>query len=158
MPALAATNVTVTMGTRDRDFARAGTLKNLSIASIAFGDGVLTYPADGVPLPALGVFGIHREMDLLPIESSANGFVYKYDRTNHKLKIFTQGVTTGSTQVSPHEPTEPTVAIENSAGADQAALLFGAAADTAYDFGPLKELPATIAPAAVTIRALVIGE
>jgi len=156
MADLTADDVTVSIGSRDKDFARIGSLKNLSIASIAFGDGVLTYPTGGVPLPAIGHFGLNKQMDLLiPQQPSDNGFIYKYDATNHTLLIYTQGVVTGSTSVS---PSGVGAKIENSASSAGNPELVGASPDLTYDFGPLIELPTTITPAAVTIKALVVGE
>ena len=155
MADITADDVTVSIGSRDKNFAQGGASKNMTIASITFGDGALTYPTGGVPMPAIGHFGMHLEMDMMVMESSANGFHYKYDRTNHTMKIFTQGVTTGSTGVSPGSTG---ALIEDSAAAEGLAELLGGSPDTTYDLGAMIELPATITPAEVTLRALVIGE
>lgn len=58
-------------------------------ASVAFGDGVLTYPAGGVPLTKaqLGLPTV-LESVLLVDPASANGFVYKYDQANEKIRIY----------------------------------------------------------------------
>lgn len=58
MPALVAANVTVTV------LERWITAKKRWVrGTIAFGDGALTYPTAGVPLPAIGQFGFVRNMD-----------------------------------------------------------------------------------------------
>ncbi len=57
--------------------------------SISFGDGVLTYPAGGIPLLKgnLGCPNEVRSLDLFSPDSS-NGFVYKYDLANNKIRIY----------------------------------------------------------------------
>lgn len=57
--------------------------------TVAFGDGVLTYPAGGVPLAA-GQLGCPSEIRSLELFSpaSANGLVYKYDQANNKIRIY----------------------------------------------------------------------
>jgi len=87
MADLASTDVTVTLNPQDKDFLAMG--KCISFPSIAFGDGALTYPAGGIPLPAMGNFGMKKEIKRMFIEQPANGNSYHYDHTNHKLRIFT---------------------------------------------------------------------
>ncbi len=60
-----------------------------AVFSIAFGNGTLTYPAGGVPLTKanLGCPAFVKEFLLLD-PASANGFIYKYDRANEKLRIY----------------------------------------------------------------------
>ena len=90
MTALASSDVTVTVGVRDRDIGRGGMSKCLGVAQIAFGDGALTYPTGGIPLPAIGNFGLLRQMDFGALEPPpGDGYVYKYDRENHKILIYT---------------------------------------------------------------------
>lgn len=75
---------------------------------IVFGDGALTYPTGGVPMPAKGVFGMVRELEALSFydPAHANGFVYKYDRDNNKLLIYAE------TTVATNQPLlEATVAL-----------------------------------------------
>lgn len=57
--------------------------------TIAFGDGALTYPAGGIPLTAakLGCPSEIRKLDLFS-PASGNGFVYKYDQANAKIRIY----------------------------------------------------------------------
>ncbi|MBU2550230.1 MAG: hypothetical protein KKB20_17610 [Proteobacteria bacterium] len=154
MTAIASTDVVVTVSARDRDVS-PGMFKNFTIARVAFGNGSLTYPTGGVPLPAIGAFGFLREIQFLAIQEAANGFVYKFDQANHKIKIYTQGVVTGSTGAAVNENG---ALVENSAAAEGAPRIPNTVADTTYDLGPLIELPAAIAPAAVTLKLLMVGE
>ncbi len=57
--------------------------------TIAFGDGALTYPANGVPLTAakMGCPNEIRSVDLFS-PASADGFVYKYDQANNKIRVY----------------------------------------------------------------------
>ncbi len=87
MADLAATDVTITIEER---YARGGTKQKRHRVKIAFGDGALTYPAAGVPLPAAGFFGLARSMDhLILIDTNdASGLMWKYDRENKKLRAW----------------------------------------------------------------------
>jgi len=154
--AFAATDVTVTIDIRDVDIGRRGMDKNIILCSITFGDSSETYATGGIPLPAIAQFGLHTRMDRMHIQSDPDdGFVYKFDRTNHKLKIFTQGVVTGSTGVSSGSTSS---LIENSASAEGTAELVGGSPDTTYDLGPMIELPNGTAPDETTLELTIIGE
>jgi hypothetical protein len=58
--------------------------------TIAFGDGVNTYPVNGVPLPARGLFGMVRFLERLLLDSPSpgDGFVYKWDSINNSIRIY----------------------------------------------------------------------
>lgn len=58
-------------------------------ANLVFGDGALTYPAGGVPLTkaSLGLPVVLESMALVD-PASANGFIYKYDSANEKIRIY----------------------------------------------------------------------
>ncbi|HAJ28117.1 MAG TPA: hypothetical protein DCG53_12885 [Syntrophus sp. (in: bacteria)] len=154
--ALAAANVTVTVNPGDRDLGGGGASKNFTMASLAFGDGALTYPANGVPLPAIGAFGFHKAIHMgIVVSDPDKGFVYKYDKTNHSIRIYTQGAVTGATAAASNE--NGALAL-NSAAAEGAVRLPHTAPSTIYDLGPMIELPATVAPAATSLQMLLIGE
>jgi hypothetical protein len=87
MVALTAANVTVTVEKRVIESQR-----KRNRVKIVFGDGALTYPTGGVPMPAKGVFGMVRELESLTFYdmAHANGFVYKYDRDNNKMVIYAE--------------------------------------------------------------------
>jgi hypothetical protein len=87
MVALTAANVTVTV--RERRI-QSGLKKRRHALTLAFGDGALTYPAGGVPMPGFAALGFQRFLDTIDITdaASANGFLYKYDEVNNKLRIY----------------------------------------------------------------------
>ena len=63
--------------------------KRRNIIDITFGNGALTYPAGGIPLvkEKLGM-AVTVESLLLVDPASANGYVYKYDSANVKVRIY----------------------------------------------------------------------
>lgn len=86
MTALAASNVTITVAPGDRHVL--GKLR-MCKGSMAFGDGALTYPHGGVPMPSVGYFGMNREVSMLDVvDASGNGLIYRYDQANRKVKVF----------------------------------------------------------------------
>jgi hypothetical protein len=161
MADLAATDVTVTISNRDKNIFGPPPAKKAVIAQLEFGDGSKLYPSGGVPLPAKEQFGFKREVAFGRIEDApGDGFVYKYDRSNHKIRIYTMGIVTDATGGSVLNNDTQCYYIENSASALSASLLImgASAADTIYDMGPLIELPTTVAPSSTTLRILLIGE
>lgn len=108
MTALAYTDVTITVSSRNRDFGAAGIPKNMTVADLAFGDGSLTYPSGGVPIGssaanALARLGFVKDLDIGLIEDApANGYVYKFDRANRKVRIWqSAGFTPAGTVAAP---------------------------------------------------------
>jgi hypothetical protein len=95
MPALAATDVTVTIpaayGMRIDGSGRrhvAGTL--------TFGNGALTYPTAGVPLPAVGAFGMRVTMQQLHIygnNARTVDYMPRYNKAAHKLLLYEEEAT-----------------------------------------------------------------
>jgi len=155
MTALASTDVTVSLSNRNKDIGHGRIGKNISIADITFGNAALTYPTGGVPLPDKAQFGFSREIAFGVPEEYGDGFTYKYDRTNHKLQIYTQGIVTGSTTIANNEDG---ALLEDSAATEGLPRIPHTAVDTTYDIGPLIELPTGIAPAAKTVRMMFVGE
>ena len=86
MVAMASTDLTITVGVRRQN----STKRRSHYVTIAFGNGALTYPAGGVPFPSYKSFGFARFMDTINLQdpSNADGFIYKYDQTNQKLRIY----------------------------------------------------------------------
>jgi hypothetical protein len=153
MAALASSDITVSAIAQNR--WRVGP-KTFVLADITFGNATLTYPSGGVPLPTKNYFGFKKEVQIGIVEgASANGFVYKYDRANHKIRIYNQGLTTGATAAT--TCANGAVAV-NETGAETVVRLSGTAISTTYNLGALKEVGATFAPAAQTVRILFIGE
>lgn len=63
-----------------------------AVFSVAFGNGVLTYPANGIPLTKakLGC-PVSLEKFILLSPSPGDGYVYKYDSTNTSIRIYQTG-------------------------------------------------------------------
>jgi len=56
--------------------------------SLVFGDGALTYPTGGVPITK-GNLGCPNVIESFIMEGTgANGFIYKYDQANEKIRIY----------------------------------------------------------------------
>ena len=84
MADIASTNVTYTKQSMDiQDKYREAVFK------LQFGNGILTYPAGGVPLlkAKLGMPNELRSLDLMDMDDS-NGLLYKYDFETAKLRIY----------------------------------------------------------------------
>lgn len=155
MAAISSANVTVSPKSGCVDIAPKSH-KIMGIFDVTFGDGALTYPAGGVPLPSIGTFGFKRQVQFgLVQQPVSNGFLYKYDPDSHKVKIHTQGVVTGATAAAANTDGAKVL---DSAGTEAFPRLPGTAASTTYDLGGLIEMPATVAPAAVTVSLFLIGE
>lgn len=86
MAALTADDVTVTLLPEDVDFTQQ--LRKLNLVTLSFGDGSKTYPSGGIPLPDKGRFGMSREIRFMLFADPNNGYLYVYDRTHHKLRIY----------------------------------------------------------------------
>ncbi len=92
MAELASTDITVTVNAQDRNCAGVGANKDIVVATIAFGDGALTYPTTGIPLPAIGAFGLHKAIDFMAVQGALGvGYSYAYDSTNHSIEIWDAG-------------------------------------------------------------------
>jgi hypothetical protein len=157
MSELAAINVAVTVNPGDREIAGGGAFKNMSLVSIAFGGGALTYPANGIPLPAIGVFGFRKAINFASImPAPGDGFVYKYDKTNHSIRVYTQGVKTGATAAGGE--TDVGALAKNSLGVEGVSRIINTVASTTYDLGQMIEIPAAIVLPATTLDMFLIGE
>lgn len=130
MADLAAADVTLTIALRDRGTAGK---KHRIQGTMAFGDGVKTYPAGGIPMPAFGNFGMKRNLDTLIFHDpgSADGLLYKYDKTNAKLRVYWPTGGGG---------TAPTAAETNPIAASGATAVTSSAAQAPINAGQAKEL------------------
>ena len=81
MADIGATNVTYTI----RDTQKWGK-KKLILASLAFGNGVLTYPSGGVPLTTTK-FGVENVNSVQVLESNGKALIYEWDRSANTLRI-----------------------------------------------------------------------
>lgn len=151
MADLAAGDVTITVEERSIQ----GNKKRNRV-KITFGDGALTYPSGGVPLPAIGKFGMMRSLDylLLSDDDDSKGTIWKYDKENRKLRAYVQGATVGAAGAQTLDDFPVTAG-------------FGVTADTHLSLkagsatvriGDLKEaVAATDAPPATVLYAEAVG-
>jgi len=60
------------------------------LLTVAFGDGAKTYPAGGIPLSGLSAAGFPNQILAIELvdDGSANGYLYKIDLANKKLRIY----------------------------------------------------------------------
>lgn len=86
MPDIAAANVTITANQQDR--VQVGRYK-MGIVKIQFGDASLTVPAGGaVPLPAIGYFGMNKELTALIVYGGKGPYEFSFDKANHTLIVY----------------------------------------------------------------------
>lgn len=155
MADLASTDLTLTLQSQHRD----GTRK-VHVYKIEFGDGALTYPAGGVPLPAKESFGMAHELAYLRVIDSddSQGIVWKYDYANKKLRGYIQGVDVSAAGAAtlddfPINTTNETLAT----GSLSVSLNNNAGTGKKY-FGRLLELASAGSPvAAQTLYAEAVG-
>lgn len=88
MAAITAADVTVTLNPEDIDRSPDGRIGIRTFPIVQFGDGVTQYVALGVPMPPIGAFGFHFAIKRAYIEQPGNGFIYSFDRANHKVRIW----------------------------------------------------------------------
>lgn len=84
-----------------------------------------------------------------------SGYAFEWDKTNSKIKVFTQGLTTGATAAA--DSTSGALLI-NDAGAEGAFRAMGTAISTTYKLGAMKEVTATTDLSALTgVSFIAIG-
>lgn len=154
MADIAAADVTVTI---QKVGPIAGTYERRNKVKITFGDGALTYPANGVPLPAIEKFGLKRDLDQLLISDGddASGIIWKYDKENKKFRGYLQGVTVGAAGAATMDDFPLDTTADPLATAVSVSLTNNTGAGTKY-LGKMKEL-GNVAIAAHTIYAEAVG-
>lgn len=94
MTAFASTDVSIALPPTQVDMFPGS--KKVTLATLTFGDAALTYATGGVPLPAIGKFGMKSSIDMMIIQNPVSPLLaYAYDATNHKLLIFDEDDTSG---------------------------------------------------------------
>jgi hypothetical protein len=156
MTAIASTDVIVTITSRERSGKQVKVL-----GTIAFGDGSLTYPSGGVPLPAKSYFRLSSISRMNLTGDSASGYVFKYDYANHKITVFNTNthahdflVKGGTAAASTDALNIKTAIVGKEAATDATAL--GADSATkggvlAAAAGAMAALGTAITPAAITL-------
>lgn len=153
MASLVAEDVTITTST----VTHKGGRREVEV-SVAFGDGIDTYPSGGVPMPTRESWGmVERLSDFFMTDASnALGNIYKYDKTNNKIRIYEQGFRTGSTSTTTNE--NGALAEGGVDGLTEVDIrLPKTSINTTYQLGALKEFTATSKPAAVTLKGYAYG-
>lgn len=112
MAAITAADVTVTLNPEDIDRSPDGRIGIRTFPTVQYGNGVLTYPALGIPMPAIGKFGFHFAIKRAYIENPGNGYIYSFDRANHKVRIWL-GAARDAITVANHVGVAPTGNIAN---------------------------------------------
>jgi hypothetical protein len=106
MANLAASDITVTILNKRRENGRS----HFNV-KLAFGNGVLTYPAGGVPI-SKGVLGCPNVIESLTVyDSGTSGYKWSYDAANEKLVAMQAPAQTHS-----HDLTLKNAAVADSAG------------------------------------------
>ena len=154
MAALASTDVTLTV-TEVANFVR----RIPPLVKIAFGDGALTYPSGGVPLPTTpaswGLRGVLNYIVLVDADD-ATGIVWKYDYVNKKLRGYLQGITVEAAGAATVDDFALDTTADPLATAVSLSLTNNTGAGVKY-FGNMIELTTTQAPAAQTLYAIAYG-
>lgn len=161
MAAIASSDLTLTLQTSFREGTRKA-----AVYRIAFGDGSLTYPSGGVPLPSAASFGMTWELTYVRLldHDDASGIIWKYDYANKKLRGYIQGTVISAAGAATlddyaiNTATETLAAAANQPGGGAVVLGLGntTAAGTIY-IGKLVELTTTHAPAAQTLYVEAVG-
>ena len=87
MAALTAASWTVTVAERG---IMCGSGRRYSRGTMVLA-GTDTYPTGGIPLPAIGKFGMYRQLDQLLMigqDAATTQYLTTYDKTNAKLQLF----------------------------------------------------------------------
>lgn len=79
---------------------------NQAHASLTAGDGSLTYPTGGIPFDKTQLgFNNSLEFILFTGQTTVDGYVYKYDIANAKIKLFQQSSATSALTELPNTAT-----------------------------------------------------
>jgi len=164
MTDLVAADVTITVQTPSTVAGKAwisgqgGGRQRKTLVKIAFGDGALTVPSGGVPLPTAATsYGLVRSLSHLTLLDSedAQGTVWKYDFENKKLRGYIQGVVVGAAGAVTMDDFPIDTTSEGMATAISVSLTNSAGTGTKF-FGRLVEITGK-APAATAIFAEASG-
>lgn len=156
MPALAATDVTVTVQTKVITSGSPSRKRNR--CKIVFGDGALTYPSGGVPMPAFGKFGLKKFLTYLEFfdTDDALGVIWKYDFENQKLRCYIQGITVSAAGAATVDDFALDATADPLVTAVSLSLTNSTGAGAKY-LGKLLELATAAAPPATTLYCAAFG-
>lgn len=152
MPDLAAADVTYTITSQ-----RISRTRRTVEATVAFGDGALTYPSGGVPLTK-GKLRMKRDLIALDITDpgNANGLTYKWDKTNNKLRVYkpTSFIITHNASAAATTVRTSLVAAKNKIEAVSPSV---GNTDVKLAAEAIELIAATDAPAAATLKVIALG-
>lgn len=160
MPAL-----TPTVTIIDRD--GIGIANKMTLAQVAFGNGVHTYPSGGIPLGDIAAFGLNKAIKAAFVDQPVDGYVYKVDysntaalklkiyRTSHDLKVI--GGTAPDENAGLGTVASGGPKLVKTAANDQTILGADAATKGGVLPGPMVEVPTSFAPAATVVKIMFIG-
>lgn len=155
MAALASTDVTLTV-----DTVANYVQKTDPIVKITFGDGALTYPSGGVPLPTAptswGLRVVFNGLSIIDADD-ATGIIWKYDYANKKLRGYIQGIVVSAAGAATMDDFALDTTADPLATAVSVSLTNNTGAGTKY-LGNLIELTTTQAPAAQTLYVRAFGK
>lgn len=163
MAAIGASDVTYTLVSESMIQA-AGGGRRRTVVKVAFGDASKTYPSGGVPLTG-GNMGAPTLMEALSILDASNGdgYVYKWDQTNNKIRIYERDQHTHNLYLATGTSGTAVKAlagkIENSTAATVTGRLATASGSgvIAAAVHALAELSTSAAPASTTLVVEVLG-
>ena len=156
MADLVAGDVTVTVEER---YARGGTKRKRHRVKIAFGNGTLTYPSGGVPMPTYPSFGLTARLDFLNMfdGDDGQGVYWKYDKENAKMRAYIPAIVVGAAGALTVDDFPLDTTAEPLATTVSLSLTNKTGAGTKY-LGRQKELiAASHAPAATVLYAEAVG-
>lgn len=82
--------IAITLAQQDRDsfgFAHKVSFPTIEIVNTTS----LKYPANGIPLPVLGQFGMNKAIKFMELKAAGSGYEFKYDKARHTLRIYCSG-------------------------------------------------------------------
>lgn len=86
MADIASSGVTITITPADR--FQIGKLR-MNVVKIQFGNGSDTVPSGGgIPLPAVGAFGLNKQLRALVVYGGKGTYEFAFDQANHTLIAF----------------------------------------------------------------------
>jgi hypothetical protein len=151
---IVAANVTITVQKR----LKAGKRRR-NRCKIEFGNGSLTYPAGGVPMPAAKSFAMNGgvlEYLVITDGNDASGLIWKYDQDNKKLRAYVQGYDHGAGGAVTLDD-YPVVAAAGVTSGISVSLTTGAGAGVGRLGGLQELLGGTDAPAAQVLYVEAVG-
>lgn len=91
----------LTFTVNQNDMSWPSRLGKRVVFSLAFGDGALTYPTGGIAIDKAKLGGFWEILALNVVESNNSGYVYEFDKSAQKLRIYETDSTTATDAETP---------------------------------------------------------